>query len=53
MTTGQIALNLKAIALLDELHEEIGRRSDPLNDYDRIGVILAILRDGYDPDENL
>ena len=44
-----------ALKLLDELHrelEDITNQGEPFYDdlYNRVGVIIAVLKDGYDPD---
>ncbi len=47
--------NQRGVVLLDELHAEMaqGTGVHPFDIFDRIGVIIAILRDGYDPDEEV
>jgi hypothetical protein len=51
---GRRDLENKAIAMLNKLHEELDVGKIPYvhndNVMERIGVILAMFKDGYDPD---
>jgi len=43
----------RALAMLDELHANMAKGDGvhPCDVGDEIGCIIAVLRDGYDPDE--